>query len=275
MQQIKNGNLKAKMDIHTSDEFGEVGETFNLMTDRLYRTEQARSHLVADVAHELRTPLTIIQGQMELIQQGIKKPEPAAFLPIQDEVARLIHLVQDLHQLSLAEVGQLHLKKTNIDIVGLIDTIVNMYEVEVSERGIELRLERWSSNLIPLLRVDPNRITQVFVNLITNALSHTPKEGKVMVQIEPLDQEVLVHVRDTGSGIEEEHIPFIFDCFYRADKDRSREHGGMGLGLAIAKEYMEANNGDITVRSTKVKGTTFTVHLKYREKEMQENIYIK
>ncbi|MXQ56006.1 hypothetical protein GSM42_20230 [Shimazuella sp. KC615] len=201
-----------------------------------------------------------------------KKPEPAAFLPIQDEVARLIHLVQDLHQLSLAEVGQLHLKKTNIDIVGLIGTIVNMYEVEASERGIELRLERWSSNLIPLLRVDPNRITQVFVNFITNALSHTPKEGKVMVQIEPLDQEVLVHVRDTGSGIEEEHIPFIFDRFYRADKDRSREHGGMGLGLAIAKEYVEAHKGDITVRSTKVKGTTFTVHLKYREKEMQENI---
>ncbi|MCH5586738.1 ATP-binding protein [Shimazuella sp. AN120528] len=263
MEKIKDGDLQAKLHINTEDEFGKVGETFNLMADRLYRTEQARSHLVADVAHELRTPLTIIQGQMELIQQGIKKAEPAALLPIQDEVSRLIHLVQDLHQLSLAEVGQLPLKRTETDLARLLKNIVNMYELEAIERKIELKYEQENIEQIPLLLVDPNRITQVFVNLITNALSHTAPQGKVFVILEPLEQEVQIHVKDSGHGIAEEHIPYVFDRFYRADKDRSREHGGMGLGLAIAKEYVEAHQGYVTVKSKLGEGTTFTVHLKY------------
>lgn len=264
MQKIKEGDLQAKLNIDTDDEFGKVGETFNLMTDRLFRTEQARSHLVADIAHELRTPLTIIQGQLELIQQGIKKSEPATLLPIQDEVSRLIHLVQDLHQLSLAEVGKLPLKVTETDLESLLKNIIHMYELEASERKIELMYKRLNSNQIPLMSIDPHRITQVFVNLITNALSHTASNGKVLVALEPLGQEVQIHVKDSGQGIAEEHIPYIFDRFYRADKDRSREHGGMGLGLAIAKEYVEAHQGCVTVKSKVGEGTTFTVHLKYR-----------
>ncbi|WP_028778701.1 sensor histidine kinase [Shimazuella kribbensis] len=266
MKKIKDGDLQVKMSIDTDDEFGKVGETFNLMTDRLYRTEQARSHLVADVAHELRTPLTIIQGQMELIQQGIKKAEPETLLPIQDEVARLIHLVQDLHQLSLAEVGQLPLKKMETDMESLLVNIVNMYELEASERGIALHYQRIDNNQIPTLFIDPHRITQVFVNLITNALSHTSSKGKVVVQLEAQEDAVLVHIKDSGSGISAEHIPFIFDRFYRADQDRSREHGGMGLGLAIAKEYVEAHHGEIKVKSEAGVGTTFTVSMKYGEK---------
>lgn len=262
MQKIKDGDLQTKLDIDTDDEFGKVGETFNLMTDRLYRTEQARSHLVADVAHELRTPLTIIQGQMELIQQGIKQPEPATLLPIQDEVSRLIHLVQDLHQLSLAEVGQLPLKKTQTDLESLLKNIVHMYELEALERNIQLRYDRSNSNSLPLLVLDPHRITQVFVNLISNALSHTTK-GSVCVVLEPLEKEVQIHVKDSGHGIAEDHMPYIFDRFYRADKNRSRKHGGMGLGLAIAKEYVEAHKGYVTVKSKVGMGTVFTVHLKY------------
>jgi two-component system sensor histidine kinase BaeS len=271
MKKIKDGDLQVKMQIDTDDEFGKVGETFNLMTDRLYRTEQARSHLVADVAHELRTPLTIIQGQMELIQQGIKKAEPETLLPIQDEVARLIHLVQDLHQLSLAEVGQLPLQKVQTDIESLLINIVNMYELEASERSVVLQYQRLNSSQIPTLLIDPNRITQVFVNLITNALSHTSSGEKVIVQLEMLENDVLVHIQDCGSGISSEHIPFIFDRFYRADQDRSREHGGMGLGLAIAKEYVEAHHGYIKVKSKVGVGTTFTVGLNYENKVLVTN----
>jgi two-component system sensor histidine kinase BaeS len=263
MKKIKEGDLQAKLNIKTDDEFGKVGETFNLMTDRLFRTEQARSHLVADIAHELRTPLTIIQGQLELIQQGIKKSEPATLLPIQDEVSRLIHLVQDLHQLSLAEVGKLPLKITETDFESLLINIVHMYELEASERKIKLDYQRLNYNLIPLVKMDPHRITQVFVNLITNALHHTSPECKVLVALEPLEQEMQIHVQDSGEGIAEKHIPYIFDRFYRADKDRSRENGGMGLGLAIAKEYVEAHQGYVTVKSKEGEGTIFTVHLRY------------
>jgi signal transduction histidine kinase len=141
--------------------------------------------------------------------------------------------------------------------------IVHMYELEASEREIELIYERANSNQVPLMSIDSHRITQVFVNLNTNALTDTVSKGKVLVAFEPLEQELQIHVKDSGHGIAEEHIPYIFNRFYRADKDRSREHGGMGLGLAIAKEYVEAHQGFVTVKSEVGEGTTFTVHLKY------------
>jgi two-component system sensor histidine kinase BaeS len=260
MEKIKEGDLQARLEIKSKDEFGEVSDTFNLMTERLYRTEQARSHLVADVAHELRTPLTVIQGQLELIQQGIKPAEPATLLPIQDEVSRLIKLVQDLHQLSLAEVGRLPLERSFIDLESLLRNIVTMYDMEAEERGIQLHLEQGDeSDPLPMVLIDPHRIIQVFVNLIANALSHTEAGGKVLVRLESLNGEVIVHVEDTGEGISEKQIPFLFDRFYRVDDDRSRERGGMGLGLAIAKEFIEAHDGRLLVQSKKGQGTIFTV----------------
>lgn len=201
MKKIRDGDLQTRVEIASSDEFGKVGETFNVMTEQLYRTEQARSHLVADVAHELRTPLTIIQGQLELIQQGVKQAKPEELLPIQDEVARLIQLVQDLHQLSLAEVGKLPLQRTEIDFAQLLQTIVQMYELEAHEREVVLNFIDGSRGSLSPLYLDPNRMTQVFVNLISNALSHTPAGGQVSVQLQPQADGVTVDVTDTGSGI--------------------------------------------------------------------------
>jgi two-component system, OmpR family, sensor histidine kinase BaeS len=262
ISKIIHGDLKARLPIVSADEFGQVAQAFNEMTKRLYRTEEARQHLVADVAHELRTPLTIMQGQLELIQQGVKQAEPATLLPIQDEVLRLTGLVQDLHQLSLAEIGKLPLDKKPTNILELIKRVMSNFEIESEEREVTVCVQTHIAENTTL-HIDPNRITQVFVNLLGNALHHTPSGGSVTINLsESVAENVLeISVQDTGSGIPKEHVPFIFNRFYRAEEDRSRGTGGLGLGLAIAKEFVEAHNGRIEVESALGRGTKFTVFL--------------
>lgn len=271
IKSINRGDLSARVPVQSTDEFGEVATAFNDMTVRLLKTEEARRRLVADVAHELRTPLTIMQGQLELIQQGVKQPDPATLLPIQDEVMRLTRLVQDLHQLSLAEVGKLPLEKQSIDLVQLVDRIVMNFEIEAEEREVQIEFKPAldASGSAPKefrVHVDPHRITQVFINLVGNALKYTPTGGTIAITMEFQGSFVRTAVADNGPGIDSEHLPYLFDRFYRADEDRSRGSGGMGLGLALAKELVEAHQGRIEVQSTLGEGTTFFVYLPLENK---------
>lgn len=264
IHRITAGDLQVEIDIQANDEFGQVAHAFNKMTAQLSRTEEARRHLVADVAHELRIPLTIMQGQLELIQQGVKPAEPSTLLPIQDEVMRLTRLVQDLHQLSLAEVGKLPLEKQSVELVGLLQKIVDNFEMEFDDKKIQL-IFRPHADANVCVTIDPHRMTQVFVNLLGNALRHTPSGGTITVDIEKESTFIKVFIQDTGTGIPEDHVPYIFDRFYRADEDRSRETGGTGLGLAIAKEFVESHHGRIEVASVPQQGTRFTVLIPVRQ----------
>ncbi len=264
IRNITAGELETKLPIESKDEFGEVSMAFNEMSTQLARTETARTHLVADVAHELRIPLTIMKGQLELIQQGVKKADPEALLPIHDEVVRLTRLVQDLHQLSLAEVGKLPLQKTPTDLKQLLARIVHNFEIDIDERGLQVSL---TSDLADDVKadIDPDRITQVFVNLLGNAVRYIQDGGSIELSLKRDGDFILTTVSDTGPGIDQEHLEHIFDRFYRADDDRSRETGGTGLGLAIAKEYVESHHGHIDVNSIKGQGTTFRVWLPIAE----------
>ncbi len=259
IKKIVRGDETVRVDLKSHDEFGVVGLAFNQMTERLLQTELSRRHLVADVAHELRTPLTIMQGQLELIQQGVIKANETVTLSMLDEVMRLSRLVEDLRQLSLAEIGALPLEKTDSDIVQLIERILDNFSIEAEERHITLQMQ--SEDKEAVAEIDSNRITQVFVNLLGNALGHTPDGGKVQVLIHSQVNQIEITVEDTGTGIAKEHIPHIFDRFYRVTEDRSRETGGMGIGLAIAKEYVEAHHGKIQVESEVGIGTKFIVEL--------------
>jgi two-component system, OmpR family, sensor histidine kinase BaeS len=263
--QTAQGDLQTRLEIRSNDEFGEVARAFNDMTDRLSRTEEARRHLVADVAHELRIPLTVIRGQLELIQEGVKPAEPATLLPIQDEVMRLSRLVQDLHQLSLAEVGKLPLEKKATNMLRFLERIRDNFEVESEDKQVCITITSSVPEAETVVSVDPDRITQVFVNLLGNALRYSPPGSEIAIRLEQNTDYLVVSVSDMGPGIAEEHIPFIFNRFYRADEDRSRESGGTGIGLAIAKEFVEAHGGKIEVQSTVGKGTCFLVYLPYQK----------
>lgn len=264
---LAEGNLETQVEAVSTDELGAVASAFNNLVGQLKRTEQARKHLVADVAHELRTPLSIINGQLELIEQGIKASDIENLLPIHDEVFRLTQLVNDLHQLTIAEAGKLVLNKQLVDMPSLVERIVENFQMATEDNGVSVKFETDVDELsIP---VDRNRLTQVLINLIGNAVRYTPEGGTVEVIVARKDEYAEIKVKDTGVGIAPDHQAHIFDRFYRADEDRTRDTGGTGLGLAIAKEFVEAHGGNIELSSTVGVGSAFTVHLPLPKSNMK------
>jgi two-component system sensor histidine kinase BaeS len=263
IQKVAVGEFHIHIPVTTRDEFGKVTEALNHMAQQLFRAEQVRKNLTADVAHELRTPLSIIQCQMEMIQERGRDIPSENLLPIQDEVIRLSKLVDDLHQLTLAEAGKLQLGRSPTDLVPLLDRIIDMLKPEAEERHIDIVRSYPAQKLNAF--VDPNRITQVFYNLLINAMRYTSSGGRISIRITDSSHGesrfASVLIADTGVGIAEEQLPFLFDRFYRVEESRSRHTGGMGLGLAIAKEFVEAHRGFISVQSEVGRGTQFTVYL--------------
>ncbi|EZP76441.1 PAS/PAC sensor signal transduction histidine kinase [Parageobacillus genomosp. 1] len=245
--------------IGTNDEWQGIVLVFHDITE-LKRLEQIRKDFVANVSHELKTPITSIKGFAETLLDGAMKDEQALqhFLSIiLKESERLQTLVQELLDLSKIEQHGFHLQMETVDLAVALKETAAIFQSKAEEKGIHFY---WHAPAVAYIKGDVNRIKQIFINLITNALTYTPKGGKVEVVIEEQAEEILLHVKDTGIGIEEKEIPRIFERFYRVDKARSRNSGGTGLGLAIVKHLVEAHHGYITVTSKVGHGTTFTVH---------------
>ncbi|WFB55733.1 ATP-binding protein [Paenibacillus sp. BR1-192] len=264
IERVAQGDLNVKVPVDTKDEYGKVAQTFNDMTFRLREAEETRRRLVADIAHELRTPLSVMQLKLENYQQAGHHVPPEMLLRLHDEVIRLSQLVNDLHILSLAESGRLSLERKPLDLTMHLERIVDDVKYEAEENGLDVCLYTISSPVTVM--ADARRITQVFINLLTNAIRYTPRGGKITVEIEDrvFDRNAFfacVSVIDTGIGIPAEELPYLFDRFYRVDEARSRHTGGTGLGLSIAHHFVRAHGGFIRVASQSHEGTTFTVFL--------------
>jgi len=198
-----------------------------------------------------------VQGHLDLIQDGKMPLELEALLPIADEMIRLRRLVGDLRDLSLADVGALTLDPSDVDVAALVSTLIGNMEPVAAARDVQLEVELAAG--LPPVRADLDRLRQVFVNLLSNALRFTPAGGRVLVKVQSVPEGVQVHFQDTGSGIAPEDLPHIFDRFYRGDKSRSRESGGSGLGLAIVRGLVQAHHGTVAVQSQAGRGSCFTV----------------
>ncbi|PYI55461.1 sensor histidine kinase [Paenibacillus flagellatus] len=263
IERLGKGEFGVQAPVRSGDEYGKVAAAFNLMSRQLERTEKARRHLVADVAHELRTPITILRGKLELVQQSGRPVEPENLLPLQDELIRLTRLVDDLHQLSLAEAGKLPFERKPTSMPALLRRVVDRIAPEAESKRIDVTLSGTDEG--EPIWVDPNRIMQVFLNLLMNAVRYTPSGGSIRIAIERLPNEgggfLEIRVIDTGIGIAPEHLPLLFDRFYRTDEARARNSGGTGLGLAIAKELVQLHGGTIEAESVPDRGTTFVVRL--------------
>ncbi|MEK0317592.1 sensor histidine kinase [Cohnella sp. 56] len=265
IDRLGRGEYGVQAPVVTRDEYGQVADAFNRMSRLLQEAEASRRQWVADVAHELRTPITVIRGQLDLAQHSGDPVDPESLLPLQDELIRLTGLVDDLHQLSLAEAGKLPLERQPTDLALLLRRIVDRLAPEAEHKGVRLAFRCGTG--AALLTADPNRLTQVFLNLTVNALRYTPRGGQIEVELLEEDAgagepgSIVVVVSDTGPGIEPRHAPHIFDRFYRTDEARSRHSGGAGLGLAIAKGFVEAHAGTIGMSSVVGEGTSFTVRL--------------
>ncbi|WP_044894531.1 two-component system histidine kinase PnpS [Bacillus alveayuensis] len=247
--------------IGTNHEWKGIVLVFHDITE-LKKLEQMRKDFVANVSHELKTPITSIKGFTETLLDGAMKDEAMLeyFLSIiLKESDRLQTLIQDLLDLSKIEQQGFKLNIEAVNLTQILEEIIVMLEGKAADKDIQLELLADQDNYI---QGDVNRLKQVFINLMNNAIAYTPKGGLVQAIIENKEDKVLVHIKDTGIGIEEKEIPRIFERFYRVDKARSRNSGGTGLGLAIVKHLVEAHHGYITVKSTVGKGTTFTVHFR-------------
>lgn len=239
-------------------EFAPVAQHLNRMAQQLSSSSGPRDQLVADVAHELRTPLSILRGQVESILEGKVELVPEQLLPMLDETARLTRLVQDLQQLSLAKEGALQLAREWVPFARLLQEIVSVLELEAEGKGTKIELVASAEQEV---YCDRARIKQVLINLIGNAIRYAESGGSVEVTAQFAAGEMRLTVRDDGPGIPPESLPYLFDRFYRVEGSRSRQSGGMGLGLAIAKEFVEAHGGKLRVKSELGEGTTFALNL--------------
>ena len=244
-------------------EIGELGETFNSMADDIQRAERQRLNLMADVAHELRTPLSNIQGYVEAMKDGVINPSDETLESIHQQVLQLNHLVEDVKLLSLLDAGALRLNFEKAAVSDVLKRSVRGFMTKAQSK--EIRLTTDIDESVSPVRMDTARILQVVDNLLENAVRHTPHGGEVTVRAGMFAADgVFVAVEDTGDGIPENVIETIFDRFRRSDPSRTRATGGAGLGLAIAKNLVEAHGGRIEAESRPGRGHNLQVHHSYR-----------
>ncbi|HYU83406.1 MAG TPA: ATP-binding protein [Kribbellaceae bacterium] len=257
-QRMAAGDRAARVPVSGNDEVSRLGHAFNAMAHSIERNEQQRRVMVSDVAHELRTPLSNIRGYLEAGEDGVVPLDHKLVGSLLEETALLERLVSDLQELALADAGMLRLHPEELDVAELAAQTVAAHRTAADAGGAALEL---AAGEPAVAVVDPARIRQALGNLVANAVKFTPAGGVVRVSVVPRPAGVEIAVSDTGPGIGEEHLPYVFDRFYRADPSRSRATGGSGLGLAITKHLVEAHGGRVTVSSTAGKGSTFVITL--------------
>lgn len=264
-QAIGRQELGRRVHVEGSQEMVAVGRAFNQMAEVLEHSEQLRRNLVADVAHELRTPLSVLQGNLRAIIDDVYPLEKAEVARLYDQTRHLSRLVQDLHDLAQAEARALPLYWRPVDVVGLVRGAAQSFAPLAEEDEVRLE-ERFPAQSLTV-NADAARLTQAVQNLLANALRHTSPGGAITIEVVADsggagDREVDIVVRDDGAGIEAQHLPHVFDRFYRADRSRSRHSGGAGLGLAIVRAIVESHGGTVSAQSAGVnKGSVFTVRL--------------
>lgn len=244
------------------DEVGQLAHDFNEMASSLEATERRRMQLLGDVAHELRTPISTLEGYLEGLLDGVVEPSPETWARLHSEASRLHRLVDDLQDLSRVEARQLSLHLEAVDPAQINDITLQRMERHFEERGLKLEVNLTDG--LPRALADRDRAVQVLSNLLTNALRYTPPPGRVTLSIKsaPGGDELLFQVADSGLGIASEHLPHIFERFYRVDKSRSRAAGGSGIGLTISRALVEAMGGRIWAESAGPgQGSTFSFTL--------------
>jgi len=257
-QRVAKGEFDQPVEIDTADEIGRLAGSFNDMASSLAASERTKRQMIADISHELRTPLTAVRTALEGLRDGVIETTPETLASLHDKILLTTRLVQDLHQLSLADAGRLSLHKLPHRFDRIVDTIVETIGVQLEDASI--RLERRIGEL-PLVDVDVQRIEQVLLNLLANAIRHTPDGGTIRIEAISVGGEIQASVCDSGSGLRPSDIDHVFDRFYRADEARSGDDGGAGLGLSIAKALIEAHGGRIWAENAVDGGACFRFRL--------------
>ena len=246
-KKIAAGDLSARVETSARDEVGRLADSFNRMTDSLERVEDLRRSMAIDMAHELRTPLTNIRGYLEALADGVVPPSKETFDMLQAEILRLVRLVEDLHQLTKADAAQAYLRREGLALPELVDQVLGFSRYQFDNRDItvETRFEPGTEKISG----DPDKLLRVLRNLIQNAWQHGAAGGRFEISATRGPDGVTLTFEGTGPAIAERDLPLLFERFHRAEKSRSRDSGGAGIGLAIVKELIEAHGGTVGAES--------------------------
>jgi signal transduction histidine kinase len=255
---LASGDYTARVAEHGPPSLRTVGHAFNSMAARLESQDRQRRQLMADIAHELRTPLSVIQGRIEGLLDGVYPRDDAELGQALAQTRMLARLVDDLRTLAHAESGTLILQREPTDVVALTQEVVDTFSAEAKSRQVSVRLDALPDP--PLVSVDPLRLREILMNLLSNALHHTSANGLISIELTATSDRVVVKVADTGTGVAAEDLPKIFDRFYKGSTSR-----GSGLGLAIARNLVTAHGGEIKADSQQGHGTTITFSLETGE----------
>lgn len=255
---LAEGKRTQLVEVRSSDELGELGKSFNRMSQEIENSERLRKQMTADIAHDLRTPLTVIGGYVEAARDGALDLTPERLDVLGLEINRLNRLVSDLRTLSQSDSGELIISREAVDSDGLLTKIRDVFRLQAEQKGI--RLEVGTAEGLPALYGDEGRLMQVLENLVANAIRHTPAGGQITLSVSSaVDHNALLFkVTDNGEGIPAEELPLIFERFHRVDKSRHADSNQSGLGLAIARAIVEAHGGKIWAESMPGTGTTIS-----------------
>jgi len=244
---VSRGNYSGRVDVGGSDEVSVLGRAFNEMAASLSSTEERRRQLLSDVAHELRTPLATIDAYLEGLADGVVEPGPDTWQLLRNETSRLGRLTEDVTKVSLAEERQLDLRLQRVAARTLLAVAARAAAPAFAAKGVKLEIEPGDGS--PNVDVDADRIGEVLANLLENALRHTPAGGTVTLATRRDGDDALLTVADSGEGLAPDDLERIFERFYRVDRARSRDQGGSGIGLAIARALIEAHDGQLWAES--------------------------
>lgn len=259
-EELNRGNHEVELSTSRKDELGELATAITHLSKDLKRLKNERNEFLANVSHELRTPLTYLKGYTDIINRDTTSEEDRIRYTqiIQEETEHLAGLIKTLFELAKIDQNEFAIKKEKVEFDALIQKIVERIYPAIEERNIEFSYS-CPNNVI--ITIDPERIQQVLLNILDNAIKYTPRGNHVRLEVVQNKNEVLTIISDTGEGIAEEDMPYIFERLYRAEKSRSRSKGGSGLGLTIAKEIVELHTGRMEVESEPGEGTAFNISL--------------
>jgi two-component system sensor histidine kinase BaeS len=257
-RRIAKGEFSERVGIQTSDEIGRLARSFNEMAESLERAERTKKQMIADVSHELRTPLAAVRSALEALRDGLIESTPETLASLHDKILLTTRLVGDLHQLTLADDGRLSIQVAPCRIEEIVDTIVETIGVQLEDSSV--RLDRRIPADLPAIVVDRQRIEQVFLNLLANAIRHTPEGGSISISAVERPEGIELGICDSGPGLTEIDLAHVFDRFYRADDARTGD-GGAGLGLSIAKALIDAHGGRIWAENGSSGGACFHIVL--------------
>lgn len=242
-------NFGVRINVKSSDELGNLAERFNFMAKKMEDYEQNQMQWLSDISHELRTPLSVLIGEIEALQDGVRKADETSLKSLCDEAKHLEKLVDDLHALSLAEVGDISMKMVSLKPVSILTQAIYHFQNRIENSGMSLDVKMEPNGDDLHILGDPLRLMQLFSNIIENALIHTVKPGHLTIKQTHTKDSIVLIFEDTGPGVPEEALSKLFERLYRADSSRSRSTGGSGLGLAICKSIVELHHGNIQAQN--------------------------